>query len=87
VFLFTGRPDLDNDDELPLSIICGQVAWPDHKGEILKQFRMRVPAIVGVIGERISDIPNNDFKEIHLDLIRWSSGISTRRNCAGTPLE
>ena len=37
-------------------------------------------AIVGVIGERISDIPNNDFEEIHLDLIRWSSGISTRRN-------
>jgi hypothetical protein len=27
---------------------------------------MRVPAIVGVIGERISDIPNNDFEEIHI---------------------
>ena len=74
MFLFTLRPDSGNDDDLPLSINSSQAAWPDHKGEILKQFRMRVPAIVGVIGERISDILNNDFEEIHLDLIRWRLG-------------
>jgi len=49
---------------------------------------MRVPAIVGVIGEENSDIPNNDFEEIHLDLIRCARASQRGAiDCAGTPSE